>query len=178
MRFVLNVDSNNSDAFGSCYALLDLTPAVAEACLKRVEAFRQLAADDSQVRSVYYWDCSLEYFEPCDVIENTKDVDGEAVTEVLSDGDYAVIEDLDEDTPKGNAKKFVKKARGRLLEIPEDSLLRTECDQLCADQGGCTWMCYPKHGDGIELTSREIPVAVLEKVAGRKIAAARETAKA
>jgi len=185
LRLVLNADSNNSDAFGSCYALLDLTPGLAEACLKRVEAFRRLHAEDEHVRSTYYWDCSPEYFESCDELEALKDAEGEAVTDVLN-GEYAILEGgSDESTPKGKAKKFAQKVKGRLFEIPEKARVRTECDQICVDDG-VTWMCYPKHHDGVELTTREIPVAVLEKVAGRKItvrgatpsARARETAKA
>ena len=170
LRLVLHLDSSNPEAFEGGYALVDLTPELAETCLKRVEAFRRLAQTDSSARSIYFWDCSPEHFEHCDELGSTEDVEGCVLSEALEGADYAVLDGgKDEDTPVGKAKKFARKAKGRHLEIPEKDRMRTECDQICVDEGGCTWMCYPKHCSGVELTTREIPVAVLEDVAGRKI---------
>ena len=172
-RIVLNVDSSDSDRFSSCYALVDLTPAVAEGILKRIERVRRMAAEDKDLWSVYFWDCQPDYFEYFEKLENLEDAKGDPVYDHLEKRDYAIIEAPGPETPKGNAKTFVKKVRGRVLEIPEDKRARTECDQLIVTSDGqVSWMCYPKHCDGVELTTRAIEHALLEQVAGRKLAPA------
>lgn len=87
-RFVLAVSCANEYLDGFDYFVIDLDPAYAERLLKRIELFRSLKRQDSEVYELYFWDHQGGFFggEPDEHDEAREPAHTECSQLVVGDG--------------------------------------------------------------------------------------------
>jgi hypothetical protein len=162
MHIILNVHSSNPHYNGDCdYAIVELTPAIADKIRSRVALAREARHHDSDLWELYFWGGTAEFFD-----HNILDACQEAVTTAgrrrrdkaarrwLDDfegQEYAVV-------PEGvdlNAYEPQRTETDQMIIQISPSSLRTDFSII--------WTASPKHAD-IDVTTAELPLTVMEEL--------------
>ncbi len=164
VAIVLATESTNPEFNGDCdYAVVRLTPELADRVRRRVELARQAGRQDDSLCELYFWDSTAEFYD-----DGLVDACQDAVAAGRGDeGDEA-------------ARQWVAglERDGHALLPPAADLAacqpqRTECDQMvvrCSPLSRdpryeIAWTSSPKHTD-VYVTTRDLPLAKLEGYAG------------
>jgi hypothetical protein len=162
MHLILNAHSSNQHYNGDCdYAVVELTPALAEQIRSRVALAGEARQHDSNLYELYFWGSTAEFFD-----HNILDACQEAIAtagrrrrnkaarEWLADfegREYAVV-------PDG-------------VDLNAHEAQRTECDQMIIQvspsplrtEFSIIWTATPKHAD-LDVTTSELPLATMEEL--------------
>jgi hypothetical protein len=147
MKILLDTQSTDPDFNGDCdYAVVDMTPALAQQIHHRVELARQAGRQDDDLCELYFWGGTAEFYDSSlfDACQ-----DAVAASADGSDADQAVrnwLADLDHNghavLPEG-------------VDLTAYTAQRTECDQFivrCSPSSHnptfeIAWTAIPKHSD-------------------------------
>lgn len=164
MHIILNAHSSNEHFNGDCdYAVVELTPALAEQIRNRVALARQAAEQDSDLYEVYFWGSSAEFFDH-DILDACQNAVAAAGG---PDPDQAACDWLAE----FELQEYAVVPDGVDFAVLEPK--RTETDQMivrCSPSSHrpefkIAWMASPKHSD-VYVNTCELPLrAVVELLA-------------
>jgi len=162
MHLILNAHSSNEFYNGDCdYAVVELTPALAEQIRSRVALARQAGQQDNNLYELYFWGSTADFFD-CNILDACQDAiatagrrrRNKAARNWLADfegREYAVV-------PAG-------------VDFTAHEAQRTECDQMivrCSPSSHhpefeIAWTTIPKHSD-VYVTTCDLPLAVMEEL--------------
>jgi len=162
MHIILNAHSSNEHYNGDCdYAIVDLTPALAEQIRRRVALARQAGQQDDDLYELYFWGSTAEFYdhsildacEEAAAAAHVPDPD-QAARDWLADfeqREYAVV-------PEG-------------VDFTAHEAQRTEVDQMvvrCSPSSHrpefeIAWTASPKHSD-VYVTTCELPLTAMEEL--------------
>lgn len=145
MKIISSTHSTNPHYNGGCdYALVELTPKLAQRVLDRMKALVALAAADRDLHEAHYWDDHAEYFGA-----------------KASEKNEALDEDL-----LAAEEGYVVLAEN--VVVPPEALERMECCHMVITVLGgdaeIHWRASPKN-DSIYLETNPLPRSLLEKIA-------------
>lgn len=162
MHLILNAHSSNADYSGDCdYAVVDLTPALAERIHSRVALAREARQHDSDLYEMFFWGGTAEFF------------------------DYKLFDACQEAIATAGRRRRNKAARNWLADfegreyavVPAGVDLnahepqRTECDQMIIQvspsplrmEFSVIWTASPKYAD-LDVTTGELPITAMEEL--------------
>jgi hypothetical protein len=159
MHLILNAHSSNEHYNGNCdYALVELTPALAEKIRSRVALARQVAKQDSNLYDVCFWGSMAEFFDH-NILESclnaiSGSTSDDAARDWLADFEqqgYALV-------PAG-------------VDLDAHEAQRTECDQVIIRvasyshrlEFSVVWTASPKYAD-LDVTTSELPLTAMEEL--------------
>lgn len=144
MRVFLRTFSTNEDYNADCdYAVVDLTPELAELGLSRIENLKRRRARDSKLFETAFEDASSQYFSNFDAFDEILDPrSGHTVVDILWGGDPWIDPDH--------------------CGIPEYAFKATESDSMMVQLNGVYWEAFPKHGD-VRIYTAAIPLSLLQR---------------
>ena len=154
MKLIVKTGSTNEFSEGCEYALVDLTPLLADTILMRKQAFDDLKRIDGGLDELAFWgDGHAEYFSRL-----PEDDDGEtldAYAEFVDHGEGFTVAPAD----------IPDKA---YWDAEEGDFQRTECDRMVIDMAGVRFRCYRKHCDWL-VTTHEIDYATVAQAAQEEV---------
>jgi hypothetical protein len=161
MYLIFNTHSSNDHYNGDCdYAIVDLTPALAEQIRRRVALARQAGQQDDDLNELYFWGGTAEFYD-CELIEACE----EAVAAAAHgpDPDQAARDWLADFEQRGYA--VVPEG----VDFAVHEAQRTEVDQMtvrCSPSSHrpefeIAWTASPKHSD-VYVTTSELPLKAME----------------
>ena len=163
MHLIFNTQSSNEHYDGGCdYAIIELTPALAEQIRNRVAQARKASQQDSDLDELYFWDSTAEFYGQ-DVLDTCQEAVAAAARgrgrsraarnwlAEFEQREYAVV-------PDG-------------VDFTSHEPQRTELDQMILRVGpsshrleyAIAWTTSPKHSD-VYVTTSELPIAVMEEL--------------
>jgi hypothetical protein len=161
MHLILNAHSSDPHYNGDCdYAIVDLTPKLAERIRRRVTLASEAGQRDNDLYELYFWGSSVEFFDH-DVLDGCQ----EAITAGGPDPHQAARDWLADFEGRG----YAVVPTGFDLNAYEPQ--RTECDQAivrCSPSSHhpefeIAWTTIPKHSD-VYVTTCELPFTVIEEL--------------
>ena len=120
------------------YAVIHINPSDRLALLRRRELYQKAKAEDSALRSLEFWDCSVKFYEGASDVPQI--IGHKRMTELEKNG-YVVMPD-----------DFELRIVGT----------RTDCDCLCINEQWFWWQADVKHTDAIA-TTRQLPYSLLDQ---------------
>ena len=141
-KLLIKTGKTNEHADGMDFAVIDLTPQLAQEILSRKQSFDLLKLLDRQLDELVFTDYSPEWYDWSEELDEQFEDDPDAA--------HVELEAVAFDTPHETQ--------------------RTECDRMVLDQFGVTWRCYPKHCDWL-VTTHEVDYATVEAAARSEVAA-------
>ena len=157
MHIILNACSSNEFCNGDCdYAIVDLTPALAEQIRRRVALARQVAEQDNDFWEMYFWGSTVEFYD-----DKLLDACQEAVVVAAQGPDADQV-----------ARDWLADFEQREYAVVPDGVdfaahqaQRTEIDQVIVrrhqPEFAIAWTASPKHSD-VYVTTTELPLTVIE----------------
>ena len=157
MHIILNVCSSNEHYNGDCdYAIVDLTPALAERIRRRVALARQAGEQDRDFWEMYFWGSTTEFYD-------------HKLLDACQDAVVAAARGSD---PDQAARDWLADFEQREYAVVPDGVdfaahqaQRTEVDQMIVRRHqpdfAIAWTASPKHSD-VYVTTSELPLAVME----------------
>ncbi|MGD0324185.1 MAG: hypothetical protein ABSD45_10665 [Terriglobia bacterium] len=150
MRIVLRVSSNNEYCNGGCeFALVDLTPELAELALGRIATLREQKSLDPDVDETYYWAYVVQYFSPWVSLASTE--------EEVEPATLKVADMLDELRIEVNEVLTVPES----FRVPSGQFAAMECEQMIVREDCIAFTAIPKHAS-FHVQTVEIALAMLE----------------
>lgn len=152
MPVILNVWSNNPFNNGGCdFAVVELTPELANLALRRITVLCEQKGVDPGVYETYYWGSEVEYFSPW--------IDHASQSDDLRSA-CSEMEQLLEKLQVGKRNMVVVADKFAILET---QIARVECRQMVVREDGISFTAIPKHTD-FYVTTADIPKEVLQQV--------------
>lgn len=152
MPVILNVWSSNPFNNGGCdFAVVELTPELANLALRRIATLCEQKGLDPGVYETYYWGSEAEYFSPW--VEHAGQSDE-------LDAPCSQAEKLPESLQFGERDLVVVADKFAVLET---QIARVECGQMVVREDGISFTAIPKHTD-FYVTTADIPKEVLQQV--------------
>jgi hypothetical protein len=146
MNYLLRASSNDEHWNGDCdYFVVSIDKQIAKSIMERRKAFLALKKKDDALWEFFFWGAYLECVS------------------------YAGIEIDTWDGPTDKEKQTLFDDNGFLklpddYKVPEEAGIRTECEQMGIREEGVFWTCYPKHAEGITITSETLPYSLIEEM--------------
>ena len=163
MYLIFNAHSSDENYNGDCdYAVIDLTPALAEEVRRRVALARQAGQQDNDLYEMYFWGSTADFYDH-NVLDACQDAAAAAVRG--SDPDQTARDWLDD----FERHEYAVVPEGVDFTAPE--VQRTECDQVivrCSPSSHrpefkIVWITSPKHSD-VYVTTSELPLTAMEEL--------------
>jgi hypothetical protein len=162
MHLILNVHSSNAHYSGKCdYAVVDLTPALAERIRSRVALTREAKQQDRDLYELYFRGSTADFYD-----HNILDACQEAIAAAGGpDPDETAFDWLND----FEQREYAVVPAGVDLNAHESQ--RTEADQMIIQispsairtEFSITWTASPKHAD-INVTTGELPLSAMEEL--------------
>ncbi|MGA2255890.1 MAG: hypothetical protein ABSG53_14685 [Thermoguttaceae bacterium] len=161
MYLILNAHSSNEHYNAGCdYAVVDLTPALAEQIRSRVALARKARQKDADLWELYFWG-------------GTPDFHDHAILDACQDA--AAASGLDPDNAdcdwltEFELQEYAVVPMGVDLNVHERQ--RTECDQMIIQispsplrrEFSIIWTASPKYAD-LDVTTAELPLTAMEEL--------------
>ncbi len=144
MQVILKVWSSNPNNNGGCdFAVLDMTPELANQALRRVGILREQKAADPALDETHYWDSAADFFSAWLPAASTPESEATCL-KLEEELDLLQIDRHEVVTASGN------------LTIPESQIARVECAQMVVRETGIAFTAIPKHTD-FHVTTAGIP---------------------
>ena len=138
MNYLLRASSNDEHWNGDCdYFVVTIDKQIAQSIMERRKAFLALKEKDSALWEFFFWGAHLECMSYSGI--------------ELDDDQQALFDD----------NGFLKLPDD--YKVPDEIGVRTECDQMGIREDGVFWTCYPKHSEGITITSEMLPYSLIEE---------------
>ncbi len=162
MHLILNAHSSNPHYNSDCdYAIVELTPALAERIRSRVALASEARQQDSDLWEIYFWGSTAEFFDH-NILEACQDA---VVAAGGPDPNQAALDWL----TSFEGREYAVVPDGVDLNAHEPQ--RTECDQMIIQvspsslrrEFSIIWTASPKHSD-IDVTTGELPLAAMEEL--------------
>lgn len=149
MQIVLKVWSSNPDNNGGCdFAVLEITPELANLALRRIGILREQKALDPALDETYYWDSAADFFNPwAGPAAGTREREAACLK-------------LDEQLDLLQIDKNEVVTASAKFSVPQSQIARVECAQMVVRESGIAFTAIPKHTD-FHITTAEIPREVL-----------------
>ena len=139
MIYLLRGSSNDENWNGDCdYVVVTVDKQIAQSIMARRKAFLALKKKDEALWEFFFWGAHMECMSYSG-IELDKDQQA-----LFDDNGFLKLPDD--------------------YKVPDDNGIRTECEQMCIREDGVSWHCYPKHAEGITITSEQLPYELIEEM--------------
>lgn len=143
---LLKVTSSNEDYSAGCdYAVVEMTPPLAQQCLMRIALLKELKSRQDALHEMHYWDNEPRFFRWFDGLETLRDVELQEPVDQVLDKHSSCIPDAP-------------------IRIPEDAVQGTDCLYMVVGENEVYWEAIPRHA-AIRVSTAEIDRKTLEKVA-------------
>ncbi len=162
MHLILNAHSSDENYNGDCdYAIVDLTPALAEEIRRRVALARQAGQQDNDLYELYFWGSTADFYD-----HNILDACQEAAAAASGpDPDQAARDWLDD----FERREYAAVPAG--IDFTVHEAQRTECDQViirCSPSSHrpefeIAWTTIPRHSD-VYVTTCDLPLTAMEEL--------------
>lgn len=162
MHLILNAHSSDPHYDADCdYAVVELTPALAEEIRSRVALAREARQHDSDLYELYFWGSTAEFFD-----HNILDVCQEAIATAGRRRRNKAARDWLADF---EGREYAVVPDGVNLDAHEPQ--RTECDQMIIQvspsplrtEFSVIWTARPKYAD-MDVTTGELPLTAMEEL--------------
>jgi hypothetical protein len=162
MYLIFDTHSTNSEYNGDCdYAIVELTPALAEQIRSRVALAREVRQHDSDLWELYFWGGTAEFFDH-DILDTCQEA---VATAGRRRRDRAARKWLDE----FEQREYAVVPDG--VDLNAHEAQRTECDQMIIQvspsslrtEFSIIWTASPKNS-GVDVTTVELPLAAMEEL--------------
>jgi hypothetical protein len=139
MNYLLRASSNDENWNGDCdYVVVSIDKQIAQSIMARRKAFLALKKKDDALWEFFFWGAHFECMS------------------------YSGIELDKEQQALFDDNGFLKLPDD--FKVPEHNGIRTECEQMGIREESVFWTCYPKHCDGITVTSEALPYELIEEM--------------
>jgi len=139
MIYLLRGSSNDENWNGDCdYVVVTVDKQIAQSIMARRKAFLALKKKDEALWEFFFWGAHMECMSYSG-IELDKDQQA-----LFDDNGFLKLPDD--------------------YKVPDDNGIRTECEQMGIREDNVFWTCYPKHSEGITITSQELPYSLIEEM--------------
>ena len=163
MHIILNAHSSDENYNGNCqYAIVDLTPALAERIRRRVALACQAGQQDDDLYELYFWGSTAEFYD-----NNILDACQDAAAATAHGPD---LDQVARDWLTGfEGREYAVVPEG--VDFTAHEAQRTEFDQViirCSPSSHrpeveIAWTASPKHSD-VTVTTCELPLKAMEEL--------------
>lgn len=139
MIYLLRGSSNDENWNGDCdYVVVTIDKQIAQSIMARRKAFLALKKKDDALWEFFFWGAHMECMSYAGI-----DLDKEQQTLFDDNGFLKLPDDY---------------------KVSDDAGIRTECEQMGIREENVFWTCYPKHSEGITITSEALPYGLIEEM--------------
>jgi len=139
MIYLLRGSSNDENWNGDCdYVVVTLTKQIAQSIMARRKAFLALKKKDKELWEFFFWGAHMECMSYSGI-----ELDKDQQTLFDDNGFLKLPDDY---------------------KVSDDNGIRTECEQMGIREENVFWTCYPKHSEGITITSEALPYELIEEM--------------
>jgi len=137
MIYLLRGSSNDENWNGDCdYVVVTISKQIAKDIMERRKSFLALKKKDTELWEFFFWGAHMECMSYSG-IELDKDQQA-----LFDDNGFLKLPDD--------------------YKVPDENGIRTECEQMGIREESVFWTCYPKHSEGITITSEALPFSIIE----------------